>query len=195
MDYAHDIMLNFNEDFFDFFEWETKDKITYFKKIPIFKTTLNNYLNIKNNEIEFDDIFLKKIKNSALLIACEEDVFGIKIKPKIQKSDLNFEDKKNALKVSKKINITSIPYHVIKKENKTYLTKKQKNNIKKIEKLIEKAYQKKEIEKLSYLYLECFNKNEKNINIIYNELKKEIYKNNNITKKITYLLNLIKNKA
>lgn len=194
MNFAHDIILNFNDELYEFFEWEQSDKITYFKKIPIFKVSSNDYSKIKKNKINFEKNFLTKIKNPAFLIAGEEEALGIKTIPKIQKSHLNFEDEKYVLKITKKLSETKIPYKILQKEKENFHTRKQKENIKKIENFLKKAYLKNEKDKLSYIYLECFNKNETNINKIYEKLTKEIYINKEIINKILTFSKLIKQK-
>ena len=40
MKYIYDIVLNFNEEFFEFYDWNLNDEITHIKKIPIIKTIL-----------------------------------------------------------------------------------------------------------------------------------------------------------
>ena len=35
MNYIYDVITNFNDTYYDFYEWNKKDKLTHFKKIPI----------------------------------------------------------------------------------------------------------------------------------------------------------------
>ena len=44
MKYAYDVVLNFNDEFYNFYEWDTDDTIAYVKKIPIYKVT-NDIIN------------------------------------------------------------------------------------------------------------------------------------------------------
>ena len=65
MKYIYDIVLNFNEEFFEFYDWNLNDEITHIKKIPIIKIDSLKMNEIKNNDIEFDKDFLSKIENKA----------------------------------------------------------------------------------------------------------------------------------
>ena len=42
----YDIVLNFNKEFLDFFEWDKHDILIHVRKIPIFK--IKNNINLKN---------------------------------------------------------------------------------------------------------------------------------------------------
>ena len=63
MNYIYDILLNFNDNYFDFYDWNKSDNITEVKKIPIFKITSEDMYKIKNNYVIFDNEFKSKIKN------------------------------------------------------------------------------------------------------------------------------------
>ena len=61
MNYIYDLLLNFNEKIYDFYDWNKTDKIIHIKKIPIFKISSSKMNIIKNNKICFEDSFLEKI--------------------------------------------------------------------------------------------------------------------------------------
>ena len=63
MSYIYDILLNFNTKYYDFFEWNKNDEITHIKKIPIFKTTSEDFLKIKLNTVKFSENLLNLIEN------------------------------------------------------------------------------------------------------------------------------------
>ena len=63
MKYIYDIILNFNENLYEFYEWKDDDNIEYIKKIPIVKVTESVFSNLKNNEFVVDDAFLNMICN------------------------------------------------------------------------------------------------------------------------------------
>ena len=61
MNYMYDILLNFNPQLFEVFEWDINDTITHIRKIPLFKVsniTLHDFI---NNKIILSDSFLKTI--------------------------------------------------------------------------------------------------------------------------------------
>lgn len=63
MNYIYDIVLNFNKDYYDFFEWKKKDKIINVKKIPAFRVSDEDLKFLKYNDIKVDKSFLDKICN------------------------------------------------------------------------------------------------------------------------------------
>lgn len=195
MNFIYDIILNFNDDLYEYFEWEIQDEIIHVKKIPIFKLNKKDYYNIKNNVVVFDHDFLVKIskqnqlyKNNKskhfdyiCLIAYEEEAIAIRLNNKgkvIQKSHLIIEEERCILKALNRIEISTLNYEIFENFKKNpYLTRRENEDIKTVIKEITKLYKSNEINKLSYLYLECFNMPEKNIDKIFHLLKTEVTKN------------------
>lgn len=62
MKYIYDIVLNFNKQYFNFFEWNINDNIINIRKIPIFKISDKFYFDIKNYSIKLDRILSKVSK-------------------------------------------------------------------------------------------------------------------------------------
>ena len=76
MDYIYDIVLNFQDQYYDFFEWKNTDKIINVKKIFVYKTTDEDYLDLKYNEVTLDNKILpKQIK--MFLLTNGKEVMGI----------------------------------------------------------------------------------------------------------------------
>ena len=63
MSYIYDIILNFQKNYYEFYEWNDEDEITHIKKIPIFKTTTIDFQTIKKDTIKFSEKFLETINN------------------------------------------------------------------------------------------------------------------------------------
>lgn len=212
MSFIYDIILNFNDELYESFEWEIGDSLLHVKKIPIFRIQKKEYYNIKNNKVVFDKDFLQKIfkqnnvyKSSRVngeqyisLIAFEEEVIAIKLNNKgevIQKSHLLIDEERSVLKVVHRLEIDSLNYKILNSDNDhPYLTRKEKEDIRKIINKITELYKNKEQNKLEYLYLECFGKQEKNIDIIFEKLKTEVIKTSEIFNKIIDFFELIKQK-
>ena len=51
MIYIYDIALNFQKNYYQFFEWNRHDKIKNFSKIPIYRVSDDDIMNLKDNEI------------------------------------------------------------------------------------------------------------------------------------------------
>ena len=68
MTYIYDIVLNFNTLFYEFFEWEDKDKITIIKKIPVIKVDSSLLDDLFNKKIIMTDDFLTEINSKCEII-------------------------------------------------------------------------------------------------------------------------------
>ena len=66
MNYIYDIVLNFNKDYFEFFQWKKGDKIINVKKIPAFKVSETDLRNFKYNIVKVSKDFLEKIYDLTL---------------------------------------------------------------------------------------------------------------------------------
>ena len=63
MNYIYDILLNFQKEFYEFYEWNTSDEITHIRKIPLIRVS-DKELNIfKEWSIRFEKDFIEKIYN------------------------------------------------------------------------------------------------------------------------------------
>ena len=187
MTYIYDILLNFNRDFYEFYEWEKSDNIIHIKKIPIYK--VNSFLleDIHSNDVKLDnsigleimnktEIFdsrkVKTLKYSCLLtdsyrtigILLDDDFKVIKV------SDLLKDEEEDAINISRRLNLTCIAYNILgSKKVNNFLTRKEIKIKKYLLAEIKNMYKEKDILKLKYLYFEFFNKNNDNIDLLYKE--------------------------
>ena len=60
MEYIYDIVLNFNDCYYEFYEWNSKDKIINVKKIPVYRINDIDYLSFKYNIVR---LILKNIRS------------------------------------------------------------------------------------------------------------------------------------
>ena len=63
MNYIYDIVLNFNKDYFCFYEWNKKDNIINIKKIPLFVVDDNTFNIMKYDKVVVDSNFIELIKD------------------------------------------------------------------------------------------------------------------------------------
>ena len=54
MNYIYDILLNFQKEFYDFYEWNPDDEIIHIRKIPLFYINNNDFYTIKNSVVSFN---------------------------------------------------------------------------------------------------------------------------------------------
>ena len=172
----YDIVLNFNKEFLDFFEWDKHDILIHVRKIPIFK--IKNNINLKN---------VKKIINInnnftySLLLCTEEKVVAyiLDIKGNVIKySDLILPEEEEILENYN--NYELINNEIITSNNISFLTRKQKN--------IKTRLLKCNDNFLKYLYMELYDE------IPDNNYKKRLYLDKNNIEKMNNFLSLIQNK-
>ena len=60
MNYIYDILLNFNDNLYDTFEWNKTDTIFHVRKIPLFKINTKTMRMFLNTKVKFDKMFLDK---------------------------------------------------------------------------------------------------------------------------------------
>lgn len=182
MDYIYDIVLNFQNNYYDFYEWKQTDKVINVKKILVYKVNNEDYLNLKYNEVVLDiKEFPKQIK--MFLITNEVEVMGILLDNNgkiIKRSSLLFDEADEVIDEKNKIKSLIIKYKKnIPKEHYSYsrmITEKKQ--------FLEKYFSKIDLNKdeylLKYIYYDIYNQEENNINKVYNVLKELI--NNDIYK-------------
>ena len=204
MNYYYDILLNFQDKYSMFYEWDKEDKIEQIKKIPLIYIDNKKYIEILTNIVEFDKGFLLEIKNKTKLkqnnyllyatifsdgknsFACELNEEGITI----SKSSILLEDELNINEFIYGVEKKDINYKIINKDMINKETR-QEIKIKKLLKLeINNMYKNKEYSKLKYIYLEWFNELLDNMEEIYNKMLNKL--NNRITEKEYEIYELIK---
>lgn len=182
MNYIYDIVLNFQNDYYDFFEWRKEDKIVNYSKLPLYKVSNKDLLNLKYNKITVENDLIKKIKESSkskkikCLVSNGSNTIALLFDDNgnlLKRSSLIFEEEEEANDYAKKLPITNIKY----KENiKVNITNKLRIEIEKKDTLIEYINNTTNPLTLKYLYFEYFDKECNNINTIKSELLKEINK-------------------
>ena len=187
MNYYYDIVLNFQEDNYMFYEWEEEDNIDIIKKIPIFQINLKTFKDLTNNEIKVDTEFLDIINNKTELknktlkyvalfvskngaIALEFNEIG----QSIYRSFLQVDDELGVIETIFTIPVYKLNYEITKKIIFNKNLRKEDNIKRFIKKEIDFLYQNKEIDKLKYLYNEWFLKDNDDIIKIYKEMNKKL---------------------
>ena len=213
MNYIYDVILDFQKEYYDFYEWNKNDNIFHMRKIPILKINEKQFNEIKNNIVQFSEATTKlfnfktaerfkqnnitKMKYT-IIISTENQAMGIKINKNgiIQlKSSLLPDEQDDVIEIIKFQNEAKLEYKIIKNNKKNnFKTRFEIENEKFIYNELDKVYEQKNIQKLNYIYLECFNKQEPNIDLAYKKLKSEISKTNENFKKIYNIFKMTKQK-
>lgn len=172
MDYIYDIVLNFQNEYYDFYEWQPTDKIINIKRIPIYRVTTKDYLNIKNNDTTIEIRSIPKT-NKIFLLTNGIEVMGIRIDTNgkvTKKSSLLFDENDEILEDKKYIKEIDIKYKVDKKNNINYISRLKQEKIKYLDRYFNKLDKIKDEYFLKYLYFDIYNEDEKDIDKVYHRL-------------------------
>ncbi len=192
MNNIYDIVLNFNKNLYEFFEWSLSDDIIHIRKIPLIKVNSKNLLEIKNNKIKLCNSMLNKIKFKTELFTklkteqfaysclfCDgTSVLGIifnKNGVSKLKSSMLLDEEMEVLDFSIRLEEKDIDYKIIKQENMNeFMTREEKEIDDYIRVEINKITN---VEKLKYIYYECFDEIEHDENEIIKKINNELQHN------------------
>jgi len=193
MKYIYDIVLNFNDEFYDFFEWNMDDNVDYIKRIPIFKVSNKAIKNLKNNKVIINDfidsivdkteIYMKNgigIIEYACLFCSDDEVIAIEFNYKgisIFKSDLLIDEALDIIEYCKKIKSIRLNYKIIAEDKKNFMTREEVKMINFIKMELRNIVKSNNIDKIKYLYYECFNKIDNNIIKMGIDLENYMFRN------------------
>lgn len=193
MNYIYDILLNFHEILYDFYDWNPNDNIINVRKIPLFKITSNQLKEIKENSIRFDSEFLKGFQNRTELFSGKDikyieyccllsdgsETLAVLIKNNhVEKSHLLVDEELEVLEVVTRLKEETINYQILKRSKNTgFKTRKEAELEKSIRHNLKKLKEENELQQLRYLYYECFNEKEENKDKILFRLEHGLEKN------------------
>lgn len=192
MNFIYDILVNFNNDLYDFYDWNTNDSITHIRKIPLFRVSTIDLEKIKKFNLKFDIEFLKKIENKtekftsrdvekieyvAMFSDCNE-VIVVKFNGSglsCQLSKLLVDEQEEVIDVCNRCNESSINYEVLNKRDiDLFKTRNQIEKRKYLLKSLKRLEVNKDFDKLKYLYFECFDIQEESLKKVISNLKAAI---------------------
>ena len=204
MDYYYDILLNFQDNYYMFYEWEENDNIEFVKKIPIIRVDNKTLNDMIFNTIAVKKDYLKNILNKTKLkqnntlkyaaiysdgknnVALEFNEKGVVV----SKSSLFLDDEININEFMYSISLSKIDYEVIKK-NKIIKETRQEIKVKKVlQTEIKSMYRNKNYSKLKYIYLEWFNKLIDDVDLMQKEMLNKLEEN--LTEKEYQIYEIIK---
>jgi len=204
MNYYYDILLNFQNNFYMFYEWDELDCIEFIKKIPLFHIESKALIEAYSNIIQVNIDFLKQIENKtklknskylkyACIVSDGKNSIALEFNDDgkvINKSSLIIEDELNINEFIYSISKSHIEYKVIS-EDIFFKEIRQELKIKKILKIeIENMYKNKNFSKLKYIYLEWFETILDNIDIMYKNMLERL--NDKLSEKEYHIYELIK---
>lgn len=211
MSYIYDILLNFQKEYYDFYEWNQNDEIIHIRKIPLFLVSQNDFETLKSSVVQFDKSFCEKIFNRterfkkinitllnyAFLVSDGTRTMALKLGKNgtvSHKSALLMEEDEEVADVATDLKVYDLNYKVIKIHGTIFKTRLEKEKTEKLLKLLTNLYNHKEDDKIRFLYLDCFEKNEDNINAAFEKLIQEIKNGGRNMDKIEDFFKLINQK-
>lgn len=196
MNYVYDLLLNFNRNLYDFYDWNISDTVCHIRKIVLFR--VKNYIlhDLINSDVCISVDFLNKISNRtevftnqnvkminyACLFTDGHSVIAIKFDKcgnSIEKSKLLLDEELEILDSINDFTEYNLEYKILKKycfEIDSFKTRKEQEIEKYIYKKL-KSIDCNDVDKMKYLYYECFNKREENVDKIMISINKELKKN------------------
>jgi len=204
MNYYYDVLLNFQEKYYMFYEWDEYDIIEYAKKIPIIHTDTKTLNDMLLKIVKIDNEFLKQLENKtklkqnkllkyACIISDGKNNLALEFNDDgkvISKSSLLLDDELNINEFIYTINKNKINYKILNldifnKEIRQELIVKKTLQVE-----INNIYQNNNYSKLKYIYLEWFGEILSNIDDMYKNMLNKI--NNTLTPKEYHIYELIK---
>lgn len=206
---VYDILLNFNKELIQFYEWEENDNIKCIRKIPLIKVNASFINDILTNKIKIEENLQKEIENKAELY--DEDLneynkiailtdglraYGYSFNNN-EISSLLVDEEKEILRLANKMLEETYLYkiEIYNYRNNELLTRKEKEIKNNLIKEFNNLYKNKKEEKLNYYYYEYFNKTPNDIENVYNSLIKSTKNINNKHYQLYEIINMFnKNK-
>ena len=163
MNYIYDIVLNFQDNYYQFFEWNRKDKIKNISKITVYRVDDQDLIDLAYNQIILDTPFLteliennKKYKKIMCLVSNTNKTIGLlfsKDGQLLKRSSLLFEEESEVNHLAKEVPVTKITY---KKNTPVEPHHNLRIEIEKKDTLVQYINQTNDIISLKYLYYEYF---------------------------------------
>lgn len=188
MVYIYDIVLNFNDELLEFFEWEDNDDIKYIKRLPLIRVEDSLIKDVLENDILFDDLLLDQIKgktiyydskneNYPVVVLSNQDIaIAVLINNNGYKySRLLLDEEYEVLNIVSKLSTTKVDYSIIGKKNiNNNLTREERKIRGILLKEIDYLYNSNKLDKLNYYYYEYFNEINNNKEEVYKRLKETL---------------------
>lgn len=193
MNYVYDVLLNFNKEMYEFYDWNLDDYISHIRKILVFRVDNKTMRDLVNNSIVVDSDFLIKISNRtemftkqnvkiinyAALFTNGSFVIGIKFDKNgeiIGRSKLLIDEELDILDSALDMNQYNLKYNlIVDNKNVSFKTRKEILIEKYILKKLNEVENNKEMFK--YLYYECFNEKNNDFRKMLLKLNKSLTNN------------------
>lgn len=197
MNYIYDVALNFQENYYQFFEWNRHDKIKNIAKIPLYHISDEDILSFKNNKIKVDSSLINKIKENnqkqqktICLVSNQKLTIGLLFNEEgtlLKRSSLIYEEEDEANHLASTLPLTKITYqeNILQEHENKLRVEKEKKDL-----LLNYISNLKDPLLLKYLYYEYFKKECSSLKKMKSTILEAI--SENWTKKQNDLYHLVK---
>lgn len=183
MNYIYDIVLNFQDNYYNFFEWRRDDKIKNIPKIPLYRVSDGDMMILKNNKVRVSQDFIERVKSDnkrykkiICLVSNGKIAIGLLFDDGgklLKRSSLIFEEEDEVIDNIRNLEVTSITY--VENEKVEFQDKlrveKEKKDI-----LITYIKNMDDLWTLKYLYYEYYEVENDDIGLIKESLLGELEK-------------------
>lgn len=190
MNYIYDVLANFNDCFYDFYDWNDSDNIIHIKKLPILKVSIDFFNKIKYCDVLVGSCLLEKIyrkteffninKNKYSYVCCfcdgrEALIISFDSKGNILgRSSMLIDEENEVIDISECIDYVDYDFEVINELSYDFFKTRKELSI---NQLFFDELKCMSNDKIRYLYFECFNEREFDVKKIIDKFVNEF--NNN----------------
>lgn len=129
MNYIYDIVLNFNKELYEFFEWKDDDNLINIRKIPLIKINDDDFVSLLYNKIKIEklvlDTFKKKFSlyseeingNVICIVTNGQRAMGVmfdQLGNLIGRSAMLLDEEEEVLEESENLEVTKLLYEINK---------------------------------------------------------------------------------
>ncbi len=190
MIYVYDVLVNLNEEMYDFYDWDESDDYVHVRRVPLFKVSFNQYSDLVNRKVKVSEDFLINIKDKTQVFSSR----NIEIIPysaifsdgkmavmvefndkgcSLRKSKFLINEEMEILNITNSMKESVVDYNIVNsRANRNNMIRSERNVINVIVKELENL--KDDKERIDYLYYEWFDSNEGNLK--YEKLLKDLKK-------------------
>lgn len=212
MTYVYDIILNFNDKLYDFYEWEKNDNYLHIKKVNVIRVNSKIYNEILDNKVKFNGSFWLTLLNKCeyydkrvvktlpyvFLLTDTYRTMALMLNDNlevIKYSSLLLDEEEEVNEISSRIPLIKLEYNIIKENSRNDLTRNEELVCHYIINDLKETYENKDFAKLRYLYYEYFNIESNDLEKNYQELLLTLKEFNHRHYKLYNLIQLSYNTA
>jgi len=208
MNYIYDIVLNFNKDYYEFFQWKKGDKIINVKKIPAFKVNDDDLRSLKYNIVKVSKEFIDRIFDLTLfynkmdtnykymcLVSNTNETIGLMFNNEgrlIKRSSLVFDEEEEVNEEVLNEEILSIDYVENNFKKVEYISRIDKERRDYLFKFINNLDIDRDGSILKYMYYDYFEQEEEDISKIKDLILKELNSNTSDKNKLYDLVKVFR---